>query len=311
MRPPARAAQPSAGGALASEGRHAPAFRHAALGVRRDRARYSGTGAAVLRPATGHVAPPMLRRLTRHPRTQAAIAEALGGYLALVDRTTRWTILGEDNVTAAVAGGHEGADRAPGVIMGFWHERLAMATLAWDRARRVMPALQGARMHVLVSRHRDGRLIGDVGARFALQMVHGSSSRGGASGLIALARLLAAGDHVAITPDGPRGPRRRAAMGIAHLAALTGRPVLPVAAASSRVRLLGSWDRLMLPLPFGRGVLAVLPAIHVPRDGAEAALPAIEAALSAACDLVDRTAGGAAGRALGLAVPAMAPRDAA
>ncbi|MBX9699198.1 MAG: lysophospholipid acyltransferase family protein, partial [Acetobacteraceae bacterium] len=215
----------------------------------------------------------MLRRLTRHPRTQAVLAAILAGYLRLVARTTRWTLIGVEHVAAAV--GAEVADPSqPGIILSFWHERLAIMPICWRLARHMLPPLYGARAHVLVSQHRDGRLIGDVASRFDLAMVHGSSRRGGAVGLLALARLIETGAHVVITPDGPRGPRRVAAPGVAHLAALTGRPVLACGAAILPCRVLGSWDRMILPLPFGRGVLVAAAPIRVPRDGAEAALPA-------------------------------------
>jgi lysophospholipid acyltransferase (LPLAT)-like uncharacterized protein len=118
-------------------------------------------------------------------------------------------------------------------------------------------------------------------------MVYASSSRGGATGLRALLRLLRDGELIMITPDGPRGPRRMAAPGVAQLAAASGVPVLPCAAATSRRIVLRSWDRAMLPLPFGRGVLVFGTPIAVPRGGAEAALPTIEAALTAACDAAD------------------------
>jgi lysophospholipid acyltransferase (LPLAT)-like uncharacterized protein len=230
----------------------------------------------------------MLRRLIRHPRTQAAIAALLGSYLALVSRTTRWTMVGEAHVNAIL-----GESGPPGgVIVGFWHERLAILPLAWHHYSQRMPVLAGARVHVLVSQHRDGRLIGEIARRFSIAMVYGSTSRGGGEGLLALARLITAGEHVAITPDGPRGPRRKAAAGIAHLAALTGAPVVAIGTSTSRARLLGSWDRMMLPLPFGRGVIAVRAPIQVPPDGGEAALAAIEAALSAACDEADLVARG-------------------
>lgn len=232
----------------------------------------------------------MLRRLIRHPRTQAATARLLGAYLAFVGRTTRWTIIGAENVAMAICTGAE-ADGRRGVILGFWHERLAVMALCWQLANRTMPPLMGSRAHVLVSQHRDGRLIGMVAARFNLAMVHGSTSRGGAAGLRSLAKLLAAGQQVVITPDGPRGPRREAAPGVAQLAALTGRPVLPCGGAITPARLLSSWDRMMLPLPFGRGVLVVGPPVTVPRDAAEAALPAIEAALTEVCDRADALAG--------------------
>jgi hypothetical protein len=218
----------------------------------------------------------MLRRLIRHPRSQAAIAALIALYLTLVDRTTRWTLRGADGLAAAREG-----DTGPagGLILAFWHEQVAIAPACWRQLARFLAAPHA---HVLVSRHRDGRLIGAVAGRFDLAMVYASSTRGGAEGLRALTRLLRAGDIVVITPDGPRGPRREAAPGVAQLAALSGRPILPCGAATSRTRTLRSWDRMTLPLPFARGVLVVGPPILVPRDGAATALPAIAAALTAA-----------------------------
>lgn len=95
-------------------------------------------------------------------------------------------------------------------------------------------------------------------------------------------RLLGEGRVLVITPDGPRGPRRQAAPGIAQLAAASGAPVLACAAITTRRRILGSWDRMVFPLPFSRGIIALAAPIHVPRDGAEAALPLIAAALTQA-----------------------------
>ncbi len=227
----------------------------------------------------------MLRRLIRHPTIQAAFAKALGLYLALVFRTTRWTLLGEPHLTAAL-----GPETGPGgrpILAAFWHERLPMMPMLWLRARAAEPRLAAVRAHVLVSRHRDGRFIGDIIRRFRLELVHASTSRGGATGMRQLLRVLEQGDMVVITPDGPRGPRRRAAPGVAQLAALAGIPVLPCAARTSRARLLRSWDRMVLPLPFARGVLVMGPPVAVDRAAPLAALPAIEAALSAACDTAD------------------------
>ncbi len=157
---------------------------------------------------------------------------------------------------------------------------------------------RGARMHmhVLVSRHRDGRFIGDIMRRFHLHLVHGSTSvpgkqRGGMAAQKRLLGLLRQGDHVAITPDGPRGPRRIAAPGVAQLAALAGVPVLPCAAQTTRRHVLPSWDRMVLPLPFGRGVIVVGAAIHVPEDDWASALPVIEAALTHAAERADALCG--------------------
>ncbi|GGG24896.1 hypothetical protein GCM10010964_11170 [Caldovatus sediminis] len=222
----------------------------------------------------------MLRRLTRHPAARAVLAWSLGHYLSLVIRTTRWSVVGEGHGLPFLR------QRMP-VILAFWHERLALVPAFAVLARRLFPQA-GLAPRVLVSRHRDGRLIGRVVGRFGVTMVHGSSSRGGTAGTLELLRALRAGEVVVITPDGPRGPRRVAAPGVAQLAALSGAPVLPVAAATSNRRVLRrTWDRMVLPLPFGRGVLAIGAPITVARDASAAALPAIESALTAACEAAD------------------------
>ena len=87
------------------------------------------------------------------------------------------------------------------------------------------------------------------------------------------------------------GPRRVAARGVAQIAALSGAPVLPLAAQTTRRRVLPTWDAMVLPLPFGRGVLVCGPAIAVPREGWDAWLPRIEAALTEAAERADRLCG--------------------
>jgi len=226
----------------------------------------------------------MLRRLIRHPAAQAALARLLGLYLSAVYRTTRWTLLGEEHLRAAL---RPEAGRAQAAIAAFWHENLPLMPVLWLTARRRLPEMAPMRGHVLVSRHRDGRFIGAVVRRYRVGLVHASTSRGGVAGLRAMLRLLAAGDMVVMTPDGPRGPRRVAAPGVAQLAALSGRPVLPCAARSTRQRVLGSWDRMRLPLPFGRGVLVCGAPVAVAREQGEAALATVAAALTAACDAAD------------------------
>jgi lysophospholipid acyltransferase (LPLAT)-like uncharacterized protein len=225
-----------------------------------------------------------MKRLSRHPAVQAAAAWLLGAYLALVYRTTRWTL---ENERFAVAAATEGRP----VILAFWHERLPLMGAAQWLARRRFPGVRPVGAHVLVSRHRDGRLVGRVVERFGFRMIYASSSKGGAAGLLALVRLLRAGQAVGITPDGPRGPRRRAAPGVAQLAALSGAPVVAAAVSASRHRRLRSWDRMMIPLPFGRGAIVFTDPVMVARDAAEASLPAIAAALTAACDRADALAG--------------------
>ncbi len=167
----------------------------------------------------------------------------------------------------------------------------------WSLALQERRGAERGRMHVLVSRHQDGRLIGAIMQAFGVDIVYGSSARrnkdkGGGASLRALTGVLRQGDQIVITPDGPRGPPRKAAAGVAQLAALTQAPIIPCAAQTSRRRVLGTWDGMVLPLPFGRGVLVCATPIVVERDTWTASLPDIEAAMTRAAEKADALCGG-------------------
>jgi lysophospholipid acyltransferase (LPLAT)-like uncharacterized protein len=145
--------------------------------------------------------------------------------------------------------------------------------------------------HVLVSGHNDGRFIGQAVGRFGLGTVIGSSSKGGSASLRNMLLLLRDGSNIAITPDGPRGPSKVAAAGVAQLAAATGVLIFP---ASGQCRFhirMPSWDRMIFPFPYGRGVIVCRPPLTVPRADWAAHLPVIVAALNAACDEADALCG--------------------
>lgn len=107
--------------------------------------------------------------------------------------------------------------------------------------------------------------------------VRGSSSRRGALALRELRRLVAEGRDIAITPDGPRGPRYVLGPGVVHLAQTTGAPIMPVHARFSRAFRLKSWDGFNVPLPFSKVEVTISPMIHVPRDADAAAFERIRA----------------------------------
>jgi lysophospholipid acyltransferase (LPLAT)-like uncharacterized protein len=206
----------------------------------------------------------------KSPLVRGWLGDAAGLYLAGAMNATRWTIEADDLLATLRQG-------AP-CIIAFWHECLPAMPVLWRTAGRIATGKTG---YVLASRHRDGQLIARTMGRFGVRAIGGSTSRGGAAGLRELVRLVGLGHPVGLTPDGPRGPRRRAAPGVAQLAALTGAPVFCAAAATARAITLGSWDAMRIPLPFGRGALVAGPAVMVPRDGIEAARTDIEAQLTA------------------------------
>jgi hypothetical protein len=125
------------------------------------------------------------------------------------------------------------------VIVAFWHGRQLMMPLA----------CAGRRLYVLISEHRDGELIARIQRRFGFGAVRGSTTRGGARALRQLARVGRAGADLAVTPDGPRGPRCVAQAGVVQLAKLTGLPILPLTFAASKKNSSEAGTALRSPCP--------------------------------------------------------------
>jgi hypothetical protein len=205
------------------------------------------------------------------PTLAAAVVRGLG-------RSLRVTVIGLERVLPAWQ------ERRP-LIYALWHGRLLM--IPWLSAR--LTARHGARtIRVLASRSRDGELIARYVRRFGLHAIRGSSSRGGASALRALAAALRAGDDVVVAPDGPRGPRQRVQGGLPALAAISGVPVVPLAFAAHPARRLATWDAFLVPAPFARGVLVIGAPVAIARDEArEAARLRVEAAIEAVTTAAD------------------------
>jgi hypothetical protein len=131
-------------------------------------------------------------------------------------------------------------------IGALWHNRLLIFPIV---LRRFFPNRHGA---ALISASHDGDLLADAVKRFGYDVVRGSSSRLGASAILQLTEVLAAGRDVVITPDGPRGPAYELGPGIIFLAQKSGAPVVPMNLEYSRCWRLGSWDRFIVPQPFAK-----------------------------------------------------------
>lgn len=167
-------------------------------------------------------------------------------------------------------------------IIAFWHSRLVMMPYVYpDR-----------RIAILASRHRDSEMLGQILTRFGFERVWGSSTSGGTSGVRALLRKVKEGYDVCITPDGPRGPRRRIKLGVVAVARLSGLPIVPVAFSARPARRLGSWDRTLVPYPFSRGLFVCGEPFTVARDADEERQRlSLEAELDRLTDLADHRIG--------------------
>ncbi|EPY03220.1 lysophospholipid acyltransferase family protein [Magnetospirillum fulvum] len=211
----------------------------------------------------------LAKRIGKSETLRGALCWLGALYIRLVALTGRWTIV---NGGTAAAMWDEGRP----FILAFWHGRILMMPRIWR---------PGVPINMLISQHRDGQLIARTVSHFGIDTIVGSTSRGGGAALRAMLKSLKSGQCVGITPDGPRGPRMRATAGIVAVARLSGCPVLPATWAARPRRLLGSWDRFAVALPFARGELVWGDPIHVPADadaaGLELARQQIEAALNA------------------------------
>lgn len=134
----------------------------------------------------------------------------------------------------------------PPVLWAFWHNRLFVVPYLFEHFTTNRP---GA---ALTSASKDGELLAAILTRFGVRPIRGSSSRRGAVAWREMRRAVDGGSDVAITPDGPRGPRYRVNPGLVLLAQKTHVPVMPVRVVYSRSLRLKSWDRFMIPLPFAR-----------------------------------------------------------
>lgn len=220
-----------------------------------------------------------MKKLLKNPLVQRALATLIAAYIRGVYQSTVWE-------TENLGPIHAHATAGKPAIICFWHGRMVMMPNFW-RYR--------MKLHLLGSRHADARLIYRTVQRFGVDTIIGSSDHGGAQALRAMVKAIRAGGSICMTPDGPRGPRMRANLGVAVLARMSGAPVVPVAYATTRGRVLRSWDRFFLPYPFGRGALVVGDPVTVARDADETAMEAarllIEQRLNAVTREADRLCG--------------------
>jgi lysophospholipid acyltransferase (LPLAT)-like uncharacterized protein len=161
------------------------------------------------------------------------------------------------------------------VIFVFWHGNL-LPLVHYHRNERIV---------VLVSEHADGERIARILAHRGFGTVRGSSTRGGVRGLRALVRAARAGRDLALTPDGPRGPRGELKPGALAVARMTGLPVIPLAVAASPAWRLRSWDGFMIPKPFGQVRIEYLPPRLVGRGAGREETEALAAAIGQDLDV--------------------------
>jgi hypothetical protein len=221
----------------------------------------------------------VLKRLFNVVVVRRIVCWLISLYIRFVRLTGKWEV--RDGHIPEEFWGHEKP-----FILALWHGRLMMMPYSWQH---------GKPIDFLISFHRDGDIVSRTIAHFGLGSIRGSSKKGGAPALKSMVTALRNGTNIGVAPDGPTGPRMRASEGIISVARLSGAPIVPATCAVSRRKILGSWDRFVVALPFGRGVFSWGEPIYVPRDADEQmvrnAVLEVERSLNRLTDDADRAVG--------------------
>ncbi len=152
----------------------------------------------------------------------------------------------------------EHIENTPQYILAFWH-------------RQLIPLLGKSRwkgpITVMSSQSKDGQFSTATLSWFGIESVSGSSTRGGSAAVRGILRVARSGKSIVFTPDGPRGPAGVVKDGVIFTARASQLPIVPLAFALKKYKQLRSWDRMMIPIPFSKGVCMYGEPMIVPRDG--------------------------------------------
>lgn len=196
-------------------------------------------------------------RTWKRYRTHPVVLGVLPRLAAILLRGLSWSLrvdhVGREVIDRLI---HEEGKR---ILVAFWHGRLLMMPFGPFGNPQV-------RWSIMASRHPDGEYITRVLEQLGIHAVRGSARRGGPAALLGMVRASRRGYHLGVTPDGPLGPREQVKQGTIDLARLAGTPIIPSAFAASRGKFLRTWDRFLIPYPFGRVVFVCGEPIDVARD---------------------------------------------
>ncbi|MBY0564792.1 MAG: lysophospholipid acyltransferase family protein [Hyphomonadaceae bacterium] len=209
----------------------------------------------------------MLKALLRNPAVQFILGRLIGIYMQFVGWTTNWRRVNQ----AAVEPFWARPDTR--LLCGVWHGRFFLTHKLWAFGPKRPKAT------FLISRSREGGLVVQAARQVGSDVVRGSAAKakngaqvqqkGGREATLEMISHLQRGGMVAITPDGPRGPRMRVKIGAVQVAKMAQTPLMGLAWSTTHRIVFDSWDRFVLPLPFGRGALVWSDPIDPPRPDAK------------------------------------------
>ena len=169
--------------------------------------------------------------------------------IRLIRLTTRIEFRGREAVDSLIREGKQ-------YIYAFWHGRLFLMPYAYF----------GKGISIMISQHADGELVARTMGKMGFSTIRGSTTRGSTQVFRAAVSRVKDGFDLAVTPDGPKGPRYQVQAGVIHLAKICGIPIIPVTFGASKKKVFRSWDAFILPRPFCRGVFFFGTPLYVPAE---------------------------------------------
>ena len=192
-----------------------------------------------------------LRKIIQSAFVMNLISEILYRYAGFVGKHTQWTLHGVDEY-------YRLWDKYHGNILIAWHGRALMLPYFWNGKKP---------LNAFVSLHRDGRIIAGLLEKFGLGTIGGSSNENAYGAAVELMSSLKNDTAVCIIPDGPRGPRMHLTKSCLYFAQKTGKPLVGITYSVNKCRFLTKvWDCMMIPFPFGRGIVKTTAPLFIPAD---------------------------------------------
>ncbi len=173
-------------------------------------------------------------------------------YLKFVYLTSKWEFVWTD-ITLK-----KQLNTIDGLLFAFWHNRIAFSMHILKKYDNVF---------ALVSSHSDGKIITDVIKSMNYGVIEGSTNRNPTKAVRSIINLLELGNKIVITPDGPRGPVHKINSRLTKIAYKYNKPLIPISCMATKYFTLNSWDKMMLPKPFGKIVVTIGSSIILSGDG--------------------------------------------
>ena len=233
-----------------------------------------------------------MKSVLRSNLVQSLLANLIWAYMAMIGRFGKWHVEGLE--TARQVWREES-----GAVLACWHSRILLLPVGWTRYVRHFETKK-ANPGILISLSRDGEFVARASEKLGLKIIRGSAAnkkkrknKGGAAAIRETSAFLGDGNVVCITLDGPRGPRQRAGSGAVLMAQKKNAKLIPYALACSPAKRLKSWDRFVIPMPFGKGAVIFGEPIEASRDvPADVLRQQIEDAVNAATERAEALVGG-------------------